>query len=562
MHYATSDILLDKYRIETLLGQGAFGEVYRVTHLGLNVTRALKILRRDIPGIGKTEFNEGKTRFQLEAQLGAMLNSLTPHPNLLQVHNFEQAGDLLALEMEYAPGGSLAERLDHARKQNASIPIDEALQIALDIANGLSALHSRDIVHRDIKPNNILFDDKGRAKLADLGLAQIPGGLSMRSQLSNASPHPGTPGYMSPEQENNRNLLKPPSDVYALGLLLFEMLTGNNYSILRLGTNAASLRPEIPASLDHLLARMLEKSADIRPWDGREAAALLQAISLGNVALPEHKFSHQNKQPQNFVFRSRWRDGHILDLEKDVLMEFVHIPSGIFWMGSDQTLDPQAYDDEKPRHQVYLDEYLIGKTPVTNRQYQTFIQETNHSAPVHWKNRKAPSGFDLHPVVNINWEDADTFCKWASQISGQHIHLPSEAQWEKAARGVDERLYPWGYQKPNARLRYFSNFNFFNLFYFSGKIVPVSSYSPQADSPCGCTDMAGIVLQWCSDWYDATYYKNNAVENPMGPNSGTLRVLRGGASHFSERNIRSADRARFHPNSLMHFIGFRCACSL
>ena len=272
MPYQSNDTILDKYRIEALLGRGAFAEVYRASHLALNAPRALKILRKDAPGLGSTEFSDFHARFQLEARLGARLD----HPNVIRVHDFEQDGETLILVMEYARGGSLSERLAQARDRDEQIPIGEAVRIAIDVTDGLLAIHALDAVHRDLKPSNILFDKNGRAKVADVGLAQIPGGPSMRSQISMAAPHPGTPGYMSPEQESISNYLTFASDVYALGLVLFEMLTGRVYRSQRPGTRAGELRDDIPGWLDDLLARMLAKDVEGRPWDGKETAGFLQ----------------------------------------------------------------------------------------------------------------------------------------------------------------------------------------------------------------------------------------------------------------------------------------------
>ena len=114
--------------------------------------------------------------------------------------------------------------------------------------------------------------------MADLGLTQVPGGPSLRSQLSEPRAHPGTPAYMSPEQESSGKLLTPPSDIYALGLVLFEMLTGRNYRLLKPGTRAASLREDLPQAVDDLLAKMLAKTPEERPWNGAEAAGALKAV--------------------------------------------------------------------------------------------------------------------------------------------------------------------------------------------------------------------------------------------------------------------------------------------
>ena len=586
MSYSPSDILFDKYRIEALIGQGAFGDVYRVTHLALRVTRAVKILRRDAPGMGSTLYNNAQQRFMLEGQLGARLKN----PYLLQIYDFIIREDVLLLEMEYAPGGSLAEKLEKLKADGALLPIPEALRVALEIASGLSALHARDIIHRDLKPSNILFDEQGQAHLADLGLAQIPGGPSMRSQLSDAQPHPGTPGYMSPEQEFERGLLKPPSDVYALGLVLFEMLTGRSYAMLRPGTRANSLRREIPARLDDLLAKMLAKSPDERPWDGNEARELLKSLdgdaakraederrereaaekaeqerlerekreSAKKATEGERREQEKREREKREAEEEGKRRELILDLGDGVTMEFVRVPAGEFLMGSDKSKDPQAQSNEMPQHKIHLDEFLIGKYPVTERQYQVFVKKTGQKAPSHWKNGSLPPGREEHPIVNVNWGDANAFCKWAAQVSGCAVRLPSEAEWEKAARGTDGRIYPWGSQKLDKKL---CNFDAGILELFSTKTTPIGKYSPQGDSPYGCADMAGNVWEWVGDWYDGTYYQKSASSNPAGPSSGQVRGLRGGSWLNNGNDLRAAYRLRYDPGVTNNYIGFRCARS-
>ena len=197
MPYNPGDILLDKYRIVKTLGQGAFGEVYLVTNLGLSVRRAIKVLRKDLPGLGVHDYEQARDRFRLEAHLGAQL----VNPHLIQVHNFEERDGLLLLEMEYAAGGNLKERIAGYVRRKKDMPVEEALRIAVGVAEGLAALHANKNVHRDIKPSNILFDEQGNARLGDLGVAQTQHDLTQRGDLGSLSPsHPGDPFYMSPEQ--------------------------------------------------------------------------------------------------------------------------------------------------------------------------------------------------------------------------------------------------------------------------------------------------------------------------------------------------------------------------
>jgi|GEM_PF-6268364 len=273
MRYQPGQTLLDKYRIEAHIGRGAFAEVYHVTHLELNAPRAIKVLHRDEPGLGSTQYQDYQQRFRLEAQLGAKIN----HPNVVRIYDFEKDGDTLLLVMEYAAGGSLSKRLKTMEATKQHMSVLSALRVSEEIAAGLSALHKKDIVHRDIKPSNILFDTDGVAKVADLGLVQIPGGPSMRSQISETASHPGTPGYMSPEQETTSAYLKPSSDVYALGATLFQLLTGRLYASQKTGQTASVLREDVPTQVDELLAKLLAKDADMRPWGGAEALTLIQA---------------------------------------------------------------------------------------------------------------------------------------------------------------------------------------------------------------------------------------------------------------------------------------------
>jgi serine/threonine protein kinase len=280
--FAENDIILKNYRIEKSIGQGAFGEVYLATHLGLNGLRAIKVLHRHETGVGSTEYEEYRDRFRQESQLMEWFR----HPNLVTVYDFQEEDNILYLVMEYAAGGSLQNRLDIARRENTPFPVNEVVQIGIDTTEGLAALHAKDVIHRDLKPSNILFGSDGHARVADLGLAQIPGGSSLRSQLSIPKPHPGTPAYMSPEQEVSGSYLRPSSDVYSLGLVMFELLTGRNFRNLRPDTRLKSLRPSSPDWLDDLLAQMLSKDPDGRPWDSAEVVHAIRNGLQQDVKAP------------------------------------------------------------------------------------------------------------------------------------------------------------------------------------------------------------------------------------------------------------------------------------
>jgi formylglycine-generating enzyme required for sulfatase activity len=221
--------------------------------------------------------------------------------------------------------------------------------------------------------------------------------------------------------------------------------------------------------------------------------------------------------------------------------EIIFIPAGEFLMGSDKSKDKLADDDELPQRKVYLDGYWIYKYEVTVAQYRKFCQETGKQMP------KEPSwGWqDEHPIVNVSWEDARTYCDWAG------VELPTEAQWEKAARGTDGRIYPWGNEWDASKCN--------NKTTGPGRTTPVSSY-PAGVSPYGVMDMAGNAWEWCADWYDKNYYASAHDRNPQAPLSDIYRVLRGGSWVIGNPNIlRAANRYRRYPDNRYIFVGFRGA---
>jgi len=232
--------------------------------------------------------------------------------------------------------------------------------------------------------------------------------------------------------------------------------------------------------------------------------------------------------------------GDILENPKDKA-KMVWVPAGDFTMGN---IDPDkdAYIDEKPQHIVYLDGYWIYQHHVTVAQFYQFCCETGWPMPA-----KPPWDWhDDHPVVNVSWEDATAYAKWAGGV------LPTEAEWEKAARGTDLRPYPWGNTWDATKC---SNNVSSNK---PGKTMSVGSF-PAGASPYGCLDMAGNVWQWCADRYGADYYKSSPTRNPTGPETGNTRVVRGGSwSIDSARHLRACSRYSSEPAKGWELLGFRC----
>jgi iron(II)-dependent oxidoreductase len=244
--------------------------------------------------------------------------------------------------------------------------------------------------------------------------------------------------------------------------------------------------------------------------------------------------------------------------------QMVRVPAGVFLMGSTKEQAAQAIKDgaekgwveeEQPQHKVELAEYLIGKYPVTCREYQVFVKEANYLSPGGWSGEQFPDGKGGHPVVNVSWEDAAAYCNWLKERSGKAYRLPSEAEWEKAARGDDGRIYPWGNEFDKEK----ANTDEAGV----GDTTPVGQFSPQGDSPYGCADMAGNVWEWCADWYDENEYKKRKemVKIPIGPEKGTQRLLRGGSFSPVRRGARCAYRYRNYPHIRYRNLGFRVALS-
>jgi formylglycine-generating enzyme required for sulfatase activity len=241
--------------------------------------------------------------------------------------------------------------------------------------------------------------------------------------------------------------------------------------------------------------------------------------------------------------------------------EMVRIPAGTFLMGSDRKVDRNAYPAEFPQRKVYLDAYEIDKYEVTTVQFLKFVLASNRDPLIDWQydGGNFQETMASHPVMHVSWFDADAYCKWAGK------RLPTSAEWEKAARGEDGRIYPWG-NEPAGLSR--ANFGRTGL---SGPvrdrperlllyppIISVDKYENGA-SPYGVFQMAGNVAEWTADWYDPNYYKKAPDRNPKGPEKGTQRAFRGGGWIDSTPTVRPAQRNGTEPNTKMNWLGFRCA---
>jgi formylglycine-generating enzyme required for sulfatase activity len=213
---------------------------------------------------------------------------------------------------------------------------------------------------------------------------------------------------------------------------------------------------------------------------------------------------------------------------------WVSLPACKFVMG-------EGKDDDEPRHEVELDTFLMGRFPVTVYEYGLFLEGSGHRAPYDWEEQRAHSN---RPVVRVSWHDATAYCLWAG------VRLPTEAEWERAARGSEGRRFAWGDDEPSPERA--------NYGLKIGAPSPVGLF-PQGATPApeGIADLTGNVWEWTSDWYDSVYYRESEKRNPQGPVSGEFKCLRGGSWDISS-SLRAAVRPGLQPGVRGGSVGFRC----
>ena len=283
----------------------------------------------------------------------------------------------------------------------------------------------------------------------------------------------------------------------------------------------------------------------------RSKGPAYEKAAVSDTAVPESKkYKYLKKNTKGFHEFQHPADGSTLVL----------VPAGTFTMGSDQ------YSAEEPIQKIAMDDYYIDKYLVTNTQFQKFVEQTQHQTSAEkdgagmvrigrrWKkvegaNWKMPDGLtpiegkENNPVSQVSYNDALAYCQWAQK------DLPTEAQWEKAARGPEGNEYPWGSAEPNSTMANFDN--------IVGTTAPVTEYE-KGQSYYGVFDMAGNVYQWTKDWYGTG---PRAEKNPTGPAEGEERVIKGGSFIEGVESLRSPNRDRYEPNYSSFLFGFRCACT-
>ncbi|MBT3337225.1 MAG: SUMF1/EgtB/PvdO family nonheme iron enzyme [Anaerolineae bacterium] len=601
---------LGRYHILEQLGEGGMAIVYKAYDTRLETDVAVKVIRTE--NILPSVLERALKRFEREAKALAKLT----HPNIVKVMDYGDHEGKPYLVLPYLPGGTLKEKL------GKPIPWQEAIQILLPIAEALDYAHSQNMVHRDVKPANILLTERGQPMLTDFGIAKVLD-VEETMDLTGTSAAVGTPEYMAPEQATAKTA-DHRADIYALGIVLYEMITGRKpYSadtpmaVLIMHARDPLPRPSkfvsgIPVAVEKVLIKALAKSPDDRYQSMVEMVTALERLFGGKrsesskVNRPQKK--EKKPKPEKISSQRNWdykrvapfviftglalaavigfpklisqpenTPKPILTQTKEIIPEpsitttvtakpsatatknitptatplpeeisdidlvgnaipMRFVPAGDFIMGSDDW-----YDDEKPAHQVYVDDYYIDQYEVTNALFAACAESGTCQSP-HY-----PNGFDIseyanHPVNYITWGQAKIYCEWRG------ADLPTEAQWEKAARGTDGRTYPWGEGLDCSKANYTPE----NLIPCVGETREVGVYDG-GKSPYGVYDLAGNVWEYVNGWYDA-YPGNTDIKYNYGEMN---RVIRGGAYTHHSNGPRSSLRG--YVGGQVVYVGFRCA---
>jgi len=576
---------IGRYVIERRIGAGGMGEVFAATDLHLRRTVALKLL----PARWVAD-PERVVRFRREARTISALN----HPNILTIHDEGRCRGGLYIVTELVDGMSVSEKL-----LDGALDLRLAVDVGAQAARALSAAHDKGILHRDVKPSNIMLRHDGVVKLLDFGIAklhELPEGSNFTTVMNETASGIaiGTFRYMSPEQARGERL-DARSDLFSLGLVLYEMASGRSPYDEATNTDlllavAGGRTRHLARGIDHRLRAIVGRALRPDRRDRYDSARDMQkALEALERALAREGAAADASSGGRLAWRSTTAatrgalaavvlatatgasvmlqvgDGDApapADTSVDepasattssaggggVELQWRAIPGNqaaaqpwavIFERGC--VLRDLACDqDEVPRHTVHLTRpYALTSTEITMGQYQAFLRAVGQEA------RPAPTpatGPD-HPVVGVTWPEAAAYCEWAGG------RLPTEAEWEYAARsGSRELIYSWGTR---------SAFAFAN---FRGAEDGFAALAPVGQFPAstfGLHDMMGNAWEWVADWYGA--YSAGTHTNPAGPATGDRRVLRGGSWTNPYENGRLSDRGRNAPEVRLAGYGFRCA---
>ena len=554
-----------RYIIEKVLGQGGFGITYLAKHVQLDDHVVIKEFfmkgfhNRDISTsqitVGSEDSVEFVERFRQKFLKEARSIRKLKHPGIIPVSDvFEENGTAYYV-MEYATGGSLADKT-----KNGALPEAEAVRYIRQVASALEYVHSKSMMHLDVKPANILLDEDGNAILIDFGLAKQ---YDTEGQQTSTTPVGISHGYAPMEQYKRGGVssFSPATDIYSLGATLYKLVTGatppDASDVMNEGLPVLS--QNISAPVRAAIEKAMQFRLKERPQGVSEFITLLDA---GEIA---DNNPVDNTSEEDGVAVVDTAEVEIVDetevgdecdgTEVDcfctctfnangVEFKMVAVEGGSFEMGEEGGLLDFGKDNRI--HSVTLSDFYICETMVTQELWQAVMGEN-------------PSFFtsDIQcPVESISWEDCKVFVDKLNELlayelpAGRKFRLPTEAEWEYAARGG----------KRPKDCRYSGSDSIYDVAWFwnnsDSKTHPVKS---KECNELGLYDMSGNVWEWCNDWYAGNYYKKSPRCNPGGPDSGSHRVLRGGCFKSFKYECQNVCRGRNSSVARKECYGMRLA---
>ena len=507
LHFAAGDTVDDRYAIEERLGRGGMGVVYRAHDTLIDETVALKFMK---PELLRTE--KGQQLFIREAQVCRRLR----HENIVAVHDVGWTRDgILYISMEYAEGQSLRAYLRTHRIERRLLDVRLAVTYLKQILAALEYAH-RTVIHRDMKPENVVLLTGERVKVLDFGLAK-----AVHEELFTAEKPTdkddkdkgvvGTLAYAAPEQQR-REPVDLRADVFAVGLIMYELFT------LRTPIDewvpVPKVREDVSPSLQAVLDKALRPEREAR-WAsaGEFRRALEDAFEKSYLRRAVAIAVGERESPAS-------TEG------------MVYLEGGHFLMGNN------AVREEAPEEEVYVAPFWMDAYPVTVAQYTEFLEATGTPEPKLWRH---PQFNGPHqPVIGLSWAEANAYARWAGK------QLPTEAQWEFAARGKQDRPYPWGHLPPDTTRSNFKE--------YLGMTSNVAMHE-DGRSPDGIYDLAGNVYEWTADPFIP--YRA-ARTNPEAAAKAPRRALRGGCWQSPPQELRCAARKGLFPEAQLDTVGFRC----
>ncbi|GAB4431511.1 MAG: hypothetical protein Kow002_19770 [Anaerolineales bacterium] len=612
---------IGRYKVLERIGAGGMATVYKAYDTRLERNVAIKVIRRD--AFHPDEMDVLLKRFEREAKSLGRLS----HPNIVGVIDFGEFEGSPYLVMEYLPGGTLKDRL------GKPYPWREAVQMILPIARALEYVHDLGIINRDIKPSNVLMTERGQPLLTDFGLLKVFGEHDKEAtSLTATGIGLGTPDYMAPEQWQGEATAK--SDLYSLGVILYEMVTGHRpymadtpAGVLLAQANdplplPTSYIPDLPKDIESVLLKTLAKDPANRYDDVHAFVTELENLLAGkdvsassiNTNKLREQMTGRTKPALETGKRRKWAlpamllfgisvlgalglGGYMLfanpglfsppqptptqaaplpppttptlapptptvaasptsgptsiptatsfpaEIRDSRNIPMVLIPAGEFTMGSDDSGDPAS----KPAHTVYLDAFYIDKYEVSNENYDACAYAVECRKPLNTgsvtrRQYYNNTVFANYPVLYVEWRMAQEYCEWRGG------RLPTEAEWEKAARGTDARAYPWGSNEINC--------SYANYHGCVGDTTPVDQHE-NGQSPYGVYGMAGNVWEWTISLFD--YYPYDPTDGREDLRARGKRIVRGGAWHnFGSASVRTDTRFEVEPGYAGAYVGFRC----